>query len=1538
MRKYLYVLLLSLCASGGSAQSYRSRMETAIDMGTYSDFFTYSDTRNTINYTDDYSRLFYDESTNEYYSPPPARDVFYKLTIANKSMQLNINDYGNSFVYGTRIYILDADGNELAYCKPYDLLYSTFVYSLQPGSYYIVMEAATGDHAREDDGITAIEVEAVAKPPGDDFFYPAILGTFHTDFDTSHTISNYLTGGYMMADYVCDLKNGSEADFHEYRRDLVHQFTITKPMDITLDNIGSAKIESMHPLYIRLLSSSRDTIPEESIEYSYPSIQKIHYELQPGTYYVYSKFTMDNYTEAKYVLNINGKEQLVGSVSSNPIDAGSKSINFTYSHTQNTGLFSKNRLNQKPGKEVFYKFSLTVPMEITVDNCGSAVTDTYLEIYAEDNRPSHYVYYANDTYTGSGACANTQHAYIKVPVLLPGTYYVVSDGAQDGNITTTIKGTTIGPMGDMLTTAIDAGTHDAGFHFTDTKNTASAFTDQFPGMSTKDVFYKFTLTEVMDVAVSHCGSAVPDTYMSLLDAHGVVLYSNDNYTGEGKCTSTGNALIKVEQMPPGTYYVVSEGNTQNGNITTTIEARSTSGTLHTTAGQPHIISIVPTVQTDSLETTTTGQLQRSVQYFNHFGYPTVNIELDAVPLGGDRVTLQETDGYFRKSKSWLPIAKNTHGGQYLSPEQLQIEVKAATLYENDQRPYSQTVYDGSPLDLVVEQYGPGDDWFKNKRSVKSDRIANAGTSGPLACARYMLGGSPAARTFTKTGFYADNELYVTKTTNEDNHDSYEFKDKAGRMVLSRRMNGTLPHDTYYVYDNYGNLSFVLPPLASDALTATNTTWDESATAVKNFAYIYKYDAYNRCISKKLPGCEPIYSIYDKADRVIYTQDGEQRAKATPEWTFSIPDAFGRVALTGKCTNSLSFQSNPLADILVKAEYTGGTNAFKGYTVSGITLTSPEILSVNYYDNYTFLNTNGITGAGYKDYGKADIQLDSYQETYVEATRSITLQPGFYVPAGSNFHAVVSGGTTDSLPEGGFGVRYTSAKGMLTGTLTAQLESGGVISSDYLYSVKYYDNRGRVVQAAEKVTGGSNRLSYKYNFAGSPLFVLESQSVQGLETNILTAYTYDQANRRLTEKVTVNGVEQAAVAYTYDEAGRLNGQKYAKGSWSTAESMGYNVRSWLTEKSGSYFSMGLRYNNILTPGSTKLFGGGISEWSWQHTSGSNNMYSLKYDAAERLTGAQQYVSDGSNWTDATSHYTENGISYDKNGNILTLQRSAGGSIVDNLTYSYEGNRLSALNESVASPGASDILVQGGTAQGTYQYNANGNMIYDSRKSLTYGYNFLNLTDMVKQGQTVKATYKWAADGSKLSVRDGTGTNGFDYAGSVVYAKNGSGINVDAIHFDHGVIRKQADGYMVNYFLRDHLGSTRVVVDGNGAVLEKNDYYPFGARHKRNDYVASDNRYKYNGKEEQVVGDVGFLDYGARMYDAGIGRWTAVDPLTEKFLYISPYHYTDNNPVNNIDPNGKEIMWDASSITFMGDDAKAAFNAYKQSRQGAGEDDD
>ena len=111
--------------------------------------------------------------------------------------------------------------------------------------------------------------------------------------------------------------------------------------------------------------------------------------------------------------------------------------------------------------------------------------------------------------------------------------------------------------------------------------------------------------------------------------------------------------------------------------------------------------------------------------------------------------------------------------------------------------------------------------------------------------------------------------------------------------------------------------------------------------------------------------------------------------------------------------------------------------------------------------------------------------------------------------------------------------------------------------------------------------------------------------------------------------------------------------------------------------------------------------------------------------------------------------------------------------------------------------------------------------------------------------------------------------------------------------------------VDYFLTDHLGSVRVIVDGNGVVKERNDYYPFGARHARSDYSQlAANRFKYNGKEEQVTGDLKYLDYGARMYDSGLGRWFNIDPHVESYYAWSSFSYVGDNPLKYIDPTGMD----------------------------------
>ncbi|WP_065220603.1 MULTISPECIES: hypothetical protein [Butyricimonas] len=153
-----------------------------------------------------------------------------------------------------------------------------------------------------------------------------------------------------------------------------------------------------------------------------------------------------------------------------------------------------------------------------------------------------------------------------------------------------------------------------------------------------------------------------------------------------------------------------------------------------------------------------------------------------------------------------------------------------------------------------------------------------------------------------------------------------------------------------------------------------------------------------------------------------------------------------------------------------------------------------------------------------------------------------------------------------------------------------------------------------------------------------------------------------------------------------------------------------------------------------------------------------------------------------------------------------------------------------------------------------------MLNDSRRALNLSYSVLNLLREVKTGSTLKASYSYLADGMKLRVRD-AGSNGFDYVGSLTYKSGSSGLQLELASFGDGVILTGTGGQEVNYFLTDHLGSVCVIVDGSGVVKERNDYYPFGARHARMDYPQqAANRFKYNGKEELVTGDLGYLDYG------------------------------------------------------------------------------
>lgn len=251
----------------------------------------------------------------------------------------------------------------------------------------------------------------------------------------------------------------------------------------------------------------------------------------------------------------------------------------------------------------------------------------------------------------------------------------------------------------------------------------------------------------------------------------------------------------------------------------------------------------------------------TTQYYDGLGRPFEKVEQRVTPSGDNLIHLQQYDGLGREWRSWNPIYSSS---AFLNPSD--VSSLSQSRY-SDSHAFSQNNYESSPLNRVIEVEGIGEDW--KGHSVKSAHLVNS-SSFPLNCKYYRVSMSGELQ---NKGYYPEGRLYVTKTTDEDGHESYEFKNLAGQVILQRVMlSGTESADTYYLYDYRGNLSFVLPPNYQD---------EED---LELYAYQYKYDGRGNCIWKKLPGCEPIIMKYYRGHHLAFMQDGNLRKQG--QWLFS----------------------------------------------------------------------------------------------------------------------------------------------------------------------------------------------------------------------------------------------------------------------------------------------------------------------------------------------------------------------------------------------------------------------------------------------------------------------------------------------------------------------------------------------------------------------------------------------------------------------------------------------------------------------------
>ena len=799
------------------------------------------------------------------------------------------------------------------------------------------------------------------------------------------------------------------------------------------------------------------------------------------------------------------------------------------------------------------------------------------------------------------------------------------------------------------------------------------------------------------------------------------------------------------------------------------------------------------VRTRSMLDETGGKYLDKVEYYDGLGRPFQTVLKKVTASNSNLVTLQEYDVAGRAVNSWLPIVSSA---EYVAPAA--FKSSAPGNYGNDSRPYGQPVYEASPLNRTVKEYGPGAAWHGG-HSVNTDYLANSTANAQLNCINYSVSSAGA---LTSNGSYASGQLSVVKTTDEDLNVSYTFTDKMGHVVLTRQMKGSETHDTYYVYDDKGNLCFVLQPMY------------QSSANLDQHAFQYKYDGRNRCIWKKLPGAGYVEMVYDNADRLVFSQDGNQRALSTGNWMYYKYDGLNRLTEQGTCTNKVT---------------TSGTN----------------VLVQHFYDSYAFRSQAGFNN--------------------------------------SNFPDDASG----------------NGKGALTASVATVLGS-----SNKIYTAYYYDIKARVAKTVQSnLLGGYDVTATVYTFTDKPATVTHTHTASGKPTRTeMYTYSYDHADRLLKVEHTLGGTKITLADYAYDNLGRLQ-SKSLHGSATNKLTYAYNVRSWLTGISGSKFTQNLYYN---TGNGTACYTGNISSMTWKAGNESTiRGYKFTYDGLSRLMNATYGETAGINTN--TNRFSENVTAYDKNGNIKTLQRygqtaASSYGLIDNLTFTLGGNLLSRVDDAAAASAYNGgFEFKDGVKQANeYTYDSNGNLTKDLNKGISnISYNCLNLPSAVTFSDGSTIVYTYAADGAKLKTvhKIGGTTTTTDYCGNVIYE---NGVQ-KLLLTEEGYVTLSDGKY--HYYLKDHQGNNRVVINQSGTVEEANHYYPFGGVFASSGNVQP---YKYNGKEYDGKKGLNWYDYGARHYDAALGRFTTNDRFSEKYHSLSPYQYGANNPVNTIDINGDSLL--------------------------------
>jgi RHS repeat-associated protein len=914
--------------------------------------------------------------------------------------------------------------------------------------------------------------------------------------------------------------------------------------------------------------------------------------------------------------------------------------------------------------------------------------------------------------------------------------------------------------------------------------------------------------------------------------------------------------------------------------------------------------------TDSMRVTT---------YFDGAGDQTQNL----VVLGDSNVVSHTTyDALKRLDKAYKPYYYYYYsGGAYSHTYDPNFSTNVANYYGTTEyanqpvnSPYTKTEYrnDGR----ISHQHAPGD-LYQNTKYTSYD---------------YGL-----STTENFSGYPLNGELYRTTVTDENGVIRSDYTDRWGNLVSSVLDSAGLKLKTRFSYNIVGDRTKIYSPKGD--LTSI------------------RYDREGRILWKLAADADTVQYLYDKAGNLRLIKDGNHRGSQNSvnisRYMNYVQSQTGTFTLNAPANVTISLYGelyHPY-DVILRvttpdAPYTEiyklVINQNNPYTYYPFPLSKGiyryEVVD-NYYDwgsdIWYDITCNSRKEFVYQKYDSLNrlIEVGEYENTSSTSTFSTTNAVDNTFPTTGRIldqELKYEINSPDPLAAGG----QQYLKGRLSYS-KAYLPGGNVLTTSYSY-----DAMGRIYWTILTGMGPSSKKLYSfYDWQGNVKRRLTYNIGTGQGMNYF--YNYDKAGRLQYvgsgENVFIPQANEAL--YTYFPNGRM--KRRALGNTAQGVDYRYHSRDWLTminnqnlspstedvqggfsvDKFGEVLGYDVQDHIGYYQNSINQFTGNVSwlmyniygltfqEPGYNPTALVGNTY--EYDAVNRLTksdfGFYAYPPGG--WY-ATTAYDDRNYTYDANGNITALARYGSDRyIMDNLTYNYYTgtNKLNYITDPVSAGSyATDIDNQSAS---NYTYDANGNMTRDAQSNLRYVlYNIHNLPTMLCYQNGTSVWMMYNANGSRIFKRDQNNYAKYYYNGADGKTKAYQGTSdLWMTYITEGA---EVDGYIkrINtslsryYYVKDHVGSIRVTVASAGDIVAYNDYYPFGmlmeGRNGANG--AWDASYKFTGKERDV--ETNYDYFGARYYDARIGRWLSKDPLAEKFPSWNPYNYSYDNPICFFDPNG------------------------------------